>query len=167
MKQKIIVGALIIVGLASIAYAAFSQSLVIEGTGTTSADWDVKITGIAVTSEDGATQVVGTPSFTATSATFDVELAHPGATATYEIAIANEGNIDALLDSITPDISTINSATPTDLTFSLSGVEEGTTTLNAGATNTATVTVTWNAQSTITSTQTKTATITLNYIQNT
>lgn len=167
MKQKLIIGALVIVGLASIAYAAFSQSLTINGTGTTAADWDVKITGISVASSNGATQVNGSPTFNATSATFDVELAHPGASATFDVAIANEGTVDAILDSITPDIATINGAAPTDLTFTVTGVTAGTTTLDAGATNTATVKVEWNPNSTVVSTQTKTATITLNYVQNT
>ncbi len=166
MKQKILIGALIVVGLASIAYAAFSQSLVINGTGTTAADWDVKITGITTAASDGATQVNGSPTFTATSATFDVELAHPGASATYDITVANEGSIDAVLDSLT-DVASINSAAPADITFTVTGVTAGTTTLAAGATNTVTVKVEWNAASTIQTTQSKSATITLNYIQNT
>ena len=166
MKQKIIIGALIIVGLSSIAYAAFSQSLTINGTGTTTADWDVKITGITTVGSTGATQVNGSPTFTATSATFDVELAHPGASAEYEVTVENDGSIDAKLDSLT-DIASINSASPTDITYTVSGVTAGTTTLPAGSTNTVTVKVTWNPASTITSTQSKTATLTLNYVQDT
>ena len=166
MKQKIIIGALIIVGLASIAYAAFSQSLTINGTGTTAADWDVKITGITATSANGATQVNGSPTFTATSATFDVELAHPGASAEYQVTVTNNGSIDAKLDSLT-DIATINSAAPTDITYTVSGVTASTTTLAAGTTNVVTVKVEWDANSTITTTQSKSATLTLNYVQDT
>lgn len=167
MKQKLLIGALIVVGLASIAYAALSQSLVINGTGTTTADWKVEITGITVAASNGATQVNSSPTFTNTTATFDVELAHPGASATYDITVTNGGSIDAILDSLTPDIATINGAAPTDITFTVTGVTAGTTTLNAGTTNTVTVKVEWNAASTITASQTKTASITLNYVQNT
>lgn len=167
MKQKLLIGALIVVGLASIAYAAFSQSLVINGTGTTTADWDVKITGITVAASNGATQVNSSPTFNATSATFDVELAHPGASATYDVTVTNAGSIDAILDSLTPDIATINGAAPTDIKFTVTGVTAGTTTLNAGTTNTVTVKVEWDSASTTTTTQSKTATINLNYVQNT
>ncbi len=169
MKQKLIVAALIVAGLASIAYAAFSSNLIINGTATTTPDWDVKITNIAanaVNSTTGATDTTA-PVFTDTSATFDVELAYPGASATYDITVTNAGSIDAILSSITPDVATINGAAPTDITYEVTGVTPSTTTLNAGATNTVTVKVTWNSASTVTTAQTKTATITLNYVQNT
>lgn len=165
MKQKILVGLLIVVGLASIAYAAFSQSLVIQGTATTNADWDVRITGITNTAANGAVLVNGSPTFTATSATFDVELAYPGASATFEVAVANQGSIDAVLDSIA-GIDVANAAAPADITYTLSGVSTGSA-LPAGASNSATVTVTWNPSSTLTASATKTATVTLNYIQDT
>lgn len=42
MKQKIIVGALIIVGLASITYAAFSQALITEKTDVAGLSGDAK-----------------------------------------------------------------------------------------------------------------------------
>lgn len=38
MRTKILVAALVVVGLASVAYAAFSQVLTISGTGTASGD---------------------------------------------------------------------------------------------------------------------------------
>lgn len=162
MRNKIIIGALLFVGLASIAYAAFSQSLMITGTGTTNPDWDVKITGIEQTSATHATDA--TPvSYTDTTATFDVELAQPGATATYEVTIENEGSIDAVLESIT-DLTATNAADPTDITFTVSGVAVNDE-LPASGTHTAIVTVTWNAASTVETVQTKTATITLDYVQ--
>ena len=166
MKQKLLIGALIVAGLASIAYAAFSQSLVINGSASTSADWNVRITGITRTSANGAVDLSGTPSFTATSANFDVNLSYPGASATYQITVKNEGSIPAKLDSLT-DIAAINAAAPADLTFTLSGVSAGSTTLPAGSTNTVIVTTQWSPSSTITANQTKSATITLNYIQDT
>lgn len=166
MKQKILIGVLIVAGLASIAYAAFSQSLVVNGTGTTTGNWDVKITGITNSASTGATQVNGTPSFTATSATFNANLAYPGASATYQITVSNQGNINAKLDSIS-DIATINAATPTDIKYTVTGVTAGTTTLAAGTTNVITVKVEWLATSTMTTNASKSATITFNYIQNT
>ncbi len=166
MRTKILVIALVVVGLASVAYAAFSQTLNIGGTGTANGDWDVKITNIVQTSATGATDATA-PSFTDTAATFDVDLAYPGATATYNVTVTNAGSIPAKLDSIT-DLATINAAAPAYITYAVSGVTAGTTTLAAGATNTIQVTVTWDAASNPdTSTgNTKSATIDFDYVQN-
>ena len=166
MKQKILIGVLIVAGLASIAYAAFSQSLVVNGTGTTTGDWNVKITGITNSASTGATQVNGSPTFTATSATFNTNLAYPGASATYQITVKNQGNINAKLDSIS-DIAAINAAAPAEINYTVTGVTAGTTTLAAGTTNVITVKVEWLATSTMTTNASKSATITFNYIQNT
>lgn len=167
MRNKLIVAALVLVGLATVAYAAFSQQLQISGTGTASGDWDVKITGIVRTNATGATDDPA-PSFTGTSATFNTELAYPGATATYQVTVSNEGSIPAKLDAIT-DLATINSGAPAYIKYSVSGVTAGTTTLAAGATNTVDVTVTWDVNETqpTTTGESKTATINLDYSQDT
>lgn len=166
MRNKILVAALVVVGLASVAYAAFAQILTIGGTGTATGSWDVKITGITPTAATGATDATA-PSYTGTSATFSTNLAYPGATATYQVTVKNNGNTPAKLSSLT-DPSTINGTAPTYITYTLSGVTAGTTTLDPGATNTLTVVVTWDsASSPVTSGETKTATFTLNYVQNT
>lgn len=164
MRNKLIIAAVVLVGLASVAYAAFAQLLTINGTGTATGDWDVAITSITRTDTNpGATDATA-PSYTGTSATFSTNLAYPGASATYDVVITNNGSIDAELSSLT-DLATINAASPTDITYSLSGVAVNDV-ITAGNTDTVTVTVTWNsgATSNITS-QSKTATIDLNYVQ--
>lgn len=165
MRNKIIIGALLLVGFASIAYAAFSQMLVINGTANTNANWDVKITGISLdgVNSSGATEAVAA-SFTDTSATFNVDLAAPGAQAVYNVTVENQGNIPAILNSIT-DLTSINAAAPADITFAVTGVTAGTTTLAPAATNTITVTATWDPASVMEGTQTKTAAISFNYVQ--
>ena len=55
MRNKLLIAAAVVVVLASVAYAAFSQIININGTGTTSGDWKVKITGISQSSANGAT----------------------------------------------------------------------------------------------------------------
>lgn len=163
MRNKVIVAALVVVGLASVAYAAFAQVLTISGTGTASGDWDVAITSITRTAATGATDAVA-PSFTGTSATFDVDLAYPGATATYDVVVTNAGSIDAVLTTL-DGLTAANAAAPTYITYAVTGVNNGTT-LAAGGTNTASVTVTWNsATAPTTPNETKTATLTLNYDQ--
>lgn len=167
MKTKIIVAAFVIVGLASIAYAAFAQILTINGTGTAAGDWDVAITSITQTGATGATENAA-PTFNATSATFDVDLAYPGASATYDVVVTNNGTIPAVLSSI-DGVTQANAAAPLYIEYALTGVTAGTTTLAAaGGTNTATVTVEWDAASAPASSgETKIATITLNYDQDT
>lgn len=166
MRNKLLIAALVVVGLASVAYAAFAQILTISGTGTATGSWNVAITGITRTTATGATDA-SAPTFTGTSATFSTNLAYPGATATYEVTVKNNGTVPAKLSSIT-DLATINAAAPTYITYTVSGVTAGTTTLAAGATNTVTVVVTWDAASApSTAGESKNATITLNYAQNT
>lgn len=168
MRNKLIIAAVVLVGLASIAYAAYSQVLTINGTGTAAGNWDVQITDITQTSATGATDNVA-PSYTATSATFDVNLAYPGATATYDVTVTNNGSIPAILSSIT-DLTSLNAAAPTYLTYSVSGVTAGSTTLAAsGGTNVVTVTVTWDSGTSpdTSSGNSKAATITMNYDQDT
>lgn len=165
MKKKIFVVAAVIIGLASVAYAAFSQNLNITGTGTTSADWNVKITGITQVAATGATEG-SAPTFTDTSATFNVTLAYPGASATYDVAVLNGGTIPARLATIT-GVTEANAATPAHITYELTGVAANASLAANGGTNTATVKVTWDPDSTVTGTASKTATITLNYVQDT
>lgn len=166
MRNKLLVAALVVVGLASVAYAAFSQVLTINGTGTANGNWDIQITSITPTTQTGATDQPSTPSFTSTTATFDVDLAYPGATSTYEVVIENQGTIPALLSSLT-DLTATNAAAPTDLHYTLTGVAVNDT-LAAGASVTATVEVEWLSSGTTNiDTQSKAATITFNYVQNT
>lgn len=165
MRNKLIIAAVVLVGLASVAYAAFTQLLTINGTGTAMGDWDVAITSITRTDANpGATDATA-PTFTATSATFDTDLAYPGASATYDVVITNNGSIDAKLSTLT-DLTTLNASAPTDITYSLSGMAINDI-VAAGASDTVTVTVTWNSGgSSNISTQSKAATIDFNFVQN-
>ncbi len=164
MKNKLLVAAVVLVGLASVAYAAFTQTLTISGTGNATGDWDVAITSITPTLGAGATNAAA-PSFTATSATFSTDLAYPGATASYDVVVTNGGTIDAQLGAI-GGLVAANAAAPTYIQYTVGGVTANTTTLAAGATNTITVTVTWDAASApVTTGTTKTATLTFDYAQ--
>ncbi|MBP6037798.1 MAG: hypothetical protein KA604_00475 [Candidatus Saccharimonas sp.] len=164
MKNKILPVIIIIICAASVAYAAFASTLNVNGTGTATGNWQVEIISITATGQVGATDQVA-PSFTATSATFNVGLAYPGATSSYQVAIKNKGNISAKLSSLT-SLAAINSAAPTYLTYALSGVAVNDV-LAPNATTTATVSVSWDAAAnTNPSGANKSATITFNYVQN-
>ena len=169
MRNKLLVAAAIVVGLASVAYAAFAQILTINGTGTATGTWDVKITTIALDAASvGATNhnaVAPTVAGDGLSATFNADLAYPGATATYNVTIKNNGNIDAKLSTLT-DLATLNAAAPDYITYSLSGVALNDV-LTAGSTVTAKVTVTWASTDTHSGSVSKVATINFGYVQNT
>ncbi len=167
-KKNFIIGTLLAaIVLMSVGYAALAQVLTINGTANIDANWDVEITGITEGTLKGAT--TKTISSNASSATFNVDLAYPGATATYEIDIENKGTINATLESIT-GVDAANSALPTEVQYTVTGVTEGDT-LDSKATAKAIVTVTWVKSAanddTVPTTTSKTATINLNYVQNT
>ncbi len=165
MKNRLIPIAIVLISMASVAYASFASTLTINGTGTATGNWAVDIISITPTAQTGATDHVGTPSYTSTSATFNVDLAYPGATSSYQVAIKNNGNISAKLSTIT-DLTSLNAAAPAYITYAVNGVAVNDV-LAPGATATATVAVTWaSSASTNPSGANKSATINFNYIQN-
>ena len=152
---------LLIVGMA-VGYAALSQAIVINGTANITAEWKIMFTDIKEGSMVGA-ESKRAPSYTATTATFDVNLLYPGASAQYIVTVANQGSIGARLISV-DGIDSANKAAPTDITYSINAKPGDS--LSSGDTKDYIVTVTWNADSTtIPDTKSKTATITLNYEQ--
>lgn len=138
-KSAIIVFLLAIVLIMTIGYAAFMQTLTINGTATIDSTWDVYIESIAVNNENlGAksnSAEVGVDSLTAN---FDVSLTTPGSSVTYDITVKNNGSINAKLDSISfSDLG--NDA----IIFSYDGITEGST-INSGDSQKFTLTITFN-----------------------
>lgn len=167
MKNKALLAAMVVIGVASVAYASFASTLTINGTGTAQGSWDVHIQSITRTSATGATDVGTSPSVATDklTATFNVDLAYPGATATYSVVIANSGNVAAKLNSLT-NLTTLNGSSPTYITYTIGGVAQNDV-LAANSTVTATVTVTWNAaDNTNANGASKSATINFGYGQN-
>lgn len=168
MKTKnrnlvLIVLLIAVVGIVT-GYAALSQTLTVNGVANISAEWDVKINTIAEQSLSGAVSAVA-PSVSGDglSATFNVNLQYPGATAVYRIEVANEGTVDAKLESI-GGIETVNGLNPIGVTYSIDAIANDS--LASGQNKSYIVTVNWSASDTsIPVEKTKTATITLNYVQ--
>lgn len=161
-KNLLLVILLLLILVVARGYALMSQQLKIEGTANITSDWDVKITAIEEGTLKNAT-TNGTLTHDGTTAKFAVDLEKPGASATYQVTVANEGSIDAVLKGV-DGIDEANAAEPTRVTFAINANEEDI--LNKGTTKTYTVTVTWDAEDTaIPDTLTKKAIITLNYEQ--
>lgn len=148
-----------------VGYALVTQILTITGISNVTGTWDIKITsidtGILTNAENAVQPSINNDNI---SATFNVNLKAPGATAVYPLTVTNKGNINAKLISV-DGINEANSMEPKDVTFSCTAQPNDT--LNAGESKNYEVTVVWDSNSTQIPTEvTKTATITLNYEQN-
>ena len=103
-KRNIIIGSLCcLLAFMGIGYAILSQTLNISGIANMRGNWNVKITNMELLNENktGRAEEVS-HSFTDTTATFTANLYMPGDSIEYRVTVENQGNIDALLKSITP-----------------------------------------------------------------
>lgn len=165
MRNKLLVGALLLVGVASVAYAALAQTLTISGTGTLNGTWDVEIISITRTDTGGGANEISVPSFSATTASFDVGFTVPGDYATYDVVIKNLGSIPAKVNSL-PDLTTVNAAQPVDVKFTVTSGPALNDVLNQNDTSTVTVKAEWLSSATSTpATITKTASIAYGFVQ--
>ena len=136
-KRNIIIGALCcLLVFMGIGYAILSQTLNISGIARMQGNWNVRITNMELLSENktGRAEEVS-HSFTNTTATFTADLYMPGDSIEYRVTVENQGNIDALLKSITP--TTTNKSE--GIKFSHSEIDN--TVLTAGKTITFTMKV--------------------------
>ena len=136
-KRNIIIGALCsLLVFMGIGYAILSQTLNISGIANMKGNWNVKITNMELLSENKTGRAVEVShSFTDTTATFTADLYMPGDSIEYRVTVENQGNIDALLKSITP--TTTNKSE--GIKFSHSEIDN--TVLTAGKTITFTMKV--------------------------
>ena len=136
-KRNIIIGALCcLLVFMGIGYAILSQTLNISGIANMKGNWNVRITNMELLSENktGRAEEVS-HSFTDTTATFTADLYMPGDSIEYRVTVENQGNIDAVLKSITP--TTTNKSE--GIKFSHSEIDN--TVLTAGKTITFTMKV--------------------------
>ncbi len=176
-RNGVIIGALLItIALMTIGYAALATQLTINGTASTGdASWNIEFESITKNADlttAGATEK-SLPTASGTAATFNVELAQPGAKMTYDLVVVNNGTIDATFNEIT-GIDELNTAEPKAITYKaerLDGADgspvTGSGDLLAKGKNYFRVTVEWPADSTTVPTETtsKTGTIYLDYVQ--
>ena len=129
-KRNIIIGALCsLLVFMGIGYAILSQTLNISGIANMRGNWNVKITNMELLSENKTGRAVEVShSFTDTTATFTADLYMPGDSIEYRVTVENQGNIDAVLKSITPTTTNKN----VNIKFSHSTIDN--TVLTAGKT---------------------------------
>jgi len=163
-KNNVIIGLCAVVILMGIGFAAFSQRLEIGDTTVTNSDWNVYIksavAGTPVGDATGSAQVVDRQ-----TAKLTANLSSPGDSVTYTITVANDGNIDAVLDLITLSASNSDSV----IKYSYSGIEEDEELLAQTETS-FTVTIEYDSTKTGTATaeqKQNTLTLDLDYVQKT
>ena len=158
----LLAGLCLIVIFMIVGYAAFATNLTITGTSTITSVWDIKITDIAVTEVNGSATKAEEPTITDnTVAKFKTNLVSPGDSMTYEVTVANEGNIAAKLDKMT-----VTDANNPAILFQIDDISEDDV-LGEHSTTTFHVTVTYNpAVQSQPANTTSTLTITLDYVQN-
>ena len=156
----------IILGLCSIllvmaaGYAAFRTQLTINGTSNISSEWKVLITDIQSSVLAGAATDAEEPTHTETTVTFKTNLVSPGDSMQYDITVENQGDIDAVLESIDVKASE-NEA----ILFETTGIKRGDK-LGPDESDILTVTVTYNPEITNQPENLNaTVTVTLNYVQ--
>ena len=156
----------IILGLCSIllvmaaGYAAFRTQLTINGTSNITSEFKVLITDIQSSVLAGEATDAEEPSHTETTATFKTNLVSPGDSMQYDITVENQGDIDAVLESI--DVNTSDNEA---ILFETTGIKRGDKLL-PDESDILTVIVTYNPEITDQpSNLNATVTVTLNYVQ--
>ena len=155
---------MILVGLVlimAIGYAAFAQSLNINGDATINSKWDVHIEDISVNNESlGGKSIQATVGEDGLTASFDAELTSPGSSVTYNVTVRNSGTIDAKLD-----VLTFSDSGNDAIQYSYANVAENDV-LNSNQTQTFTVTVAFNdSYTSMPTSTTNKLTMYLNYVQ--
>ena len=137
-KNYIIFGLCGILLVMAAGYAAFRSQLTINGTSNITSDWKVLITDIQSSVLAGDATDAEAPTHTETTATFKTNLVSPGDSMQYDITVENQGDIDAVLKTLSKTDSS-NDA----IIFQMTGIEQGDT-LKSHESTTFNVIVTYN-----------------------
>ena len=99
-----ILAVIVSVVTAAIAYAGFTQTLNITGSGkVVSSKWDIHFENLSNASLNGSARVVTAPTITSatTIGTYSVQLLGPGDSVSYTFDVVNDGNFNARLTTLT------------------------------------------------------------------
>ena len=125
-----------------IGYALLSQTLQINGTANITSKWKILFTSAEEKEMNNATTQLKEITDD-TTLTLNVELTQPGATATYDVVVANQGDLDAVLSKI-EGVEETNTSDPLPIKVHLENIAEGDPLLK-GEEKTFQVIVEWDA----------------------
>lgn len=103
-----------------VAFAALQKYLQINGSASIDSKFDIRIMSIEKESSTGGAYEKTRPTFTDTSATFNVGLITPGDTIKYKVIVENRGTINAKLD----DLIKMEDGS-SNITYTITGIEKG------------------------------------------
>ena len=143
-KKYFLVGSLCIAIflMLGIGYAVLSQQLDINGTAQITSNWKILFTSAEEKEMTNATTTRKEIS-NQTTLTLDVNLTQPGASATYDVVVENQGDLDAVLSSI-DGVKENNNQDPKAIKVSVENIKVGDPLL-AGEQKTFQVKVYWDA----------------------
>ena len=143
-KKYFLVGSLCIAIflMLGIGYAVLSQQLEINGTAQITSNWKILFTSAEEKEMNNATTTRKDISGL-TTLILDVNLTQPGASATYDVVVENQGDLDAVLSSI-DGVSENNNKEPKAIKVSVENIKVGDPLL-AGNQKTFQVKVYWDA----------------------
>ena len=121
MKKKYFIAVFLIaiICILSIGYAVFKSELTITSSANITSNWDIEITSINVKSISGHATKAIEPVISGTTATFKTNLESPGDSMTYEVTVANDGDIPARLDQLN-----VNDTNNPAILFQVNGINE-------------------------------------------
>ena len=142
--EKILVGTIIVSVflMLGIGYALLSQTLQINGTANITSKWKILFTSAEEKEMNNATTQLKEITDD-TTLTLNVELTQPEAKATYDVVVANQGDLDAVLSKI-EGVEETNSSDPLPIKVHLENIAEGDPLLK-GEEKTFQVIVEWDA----------------------
>ena len=142
--EKILVGTIIVSVflMLGIGYALLSQTLQINGTANITSKWKILFTSAEEKEMVNATTQLKEITDD-TTLTLNVELTQPGAKATYDVVVANQGDLDAVLSKI-EGVEETNTSDPLPIKVHLENIKEGDPLLK-GEEKTFQVIVEWDA----------------------
>ena len=124
-KKYLFVGSLCIAIflMLGIGYAILSQQLDINGTAQITSNWKILFTSAEEKEMTNATTTRKEIS-DLTTLTLDVQLEQPGASATYDVVVENQGDLDAVLSSIN-GVNENNNKDPKSIKVSVENIKVG------------------------------------------
>ena len=125
IKKYYLVGSLCIAMflMLGIGYAVLSQQLDINGTAQITSNWKILFTSAEEKEMNNAT-TTRKEITDLTTLTLDVNLTQPGASATYDVVVENQGDLDAVLSSIN-GVSENNNKEPKAIKVSVENIKVG------------------------------------------
>lgn len=140
-NKKTIISIALCIGIffMAVGYSVLMTQLKINGSANITSTWDIRITGISNGTSVGSAYNIEEPSFTDTTAKFNVSLVNPGDSMTYTVTIKNNGTLTAILNSM--DITTSGTDA---IIYEVTGLKEGDT-ITAGSTKALTVVARYNS----------------------